>query len=143
MDSSHQFQPPQQAHTTETQYFPMNNDTSKAAAQTVTSVESQLRHLQLQHAEAQTRLQELTQVAGVLANKVAETEQNESARSEENENQKDGIKFCIYSFVYILKFQIIKLLFIQTLTVVMISPFLPDPSLHSDLMRILVKDSIS
>nr|XP_039248673.1 uncharacterized protein LOC120326447 [Styela clava] len=59
----------------------MNHQSSKGAAQTVASVESQLRHLQLQHAEAQNRLHELTEVAGFLAGKVAESERSQSSAS--------------------------------------------------------------
>lgn len=49
----------------------MTNNTTRDAAQTVASVESQLRHLQLQHVEAQNRLQEFTLVAGELARRSA------------------------------------------------------------------------
>lgn len=51
--------------------MPMANTTTRDAAQTVASVESQLRHLQLQHVEAQNRLQEFTLVAGELARRGA------------------------------------------------------------------------
>ena len=45
--------------------FPGMMDDTQEAARTIASVESHLRHLQLQHAEAQHRMNELTKQAQV------------------------------------------------------------------------------
>lgn len=82
--NSHKSQPESQQPQAVAPIPSMNHQSSKGAAQTVASVESQLRHLQLQHAEAQNRLQELTEVAGILAGKVAESERSQSSTSSAN-----------------------------------------------------------
>lgn len=50
--------------------IPVNSADTLSSAQTMAAVESQLRHLQLQHAEAQNRMQELTQYASDMAEKI-------------------------------------------------------------------------